>query len=125
MKIQIRKERLDGKIRFKVWNLITLCPHRIRDREDSTQLEIAYTPGAYEISEEELEKHIENKIESKDIAMEMIPLKILCYCVESTAMRKPGKRDAAPKEMQIVSTSRGKAKKWAMTVNVKFNREIE
>lgn len=125
MKIQIRKEKLNDKVRFKVWNLITLCPHRKRDIEDYTELEIAYTPGAYDIGEEELEKYIEDKIESKDITMEMIPLKILSYCVKSTAMRKPGRSDAAPEEMQIVSTSRGKAKKWTMTVNVKFNREIK
>jgi len=122
LKIQIKKEKLNDKIRFKVQNLITLCPHRKRDREDYTELEIAYTPGAYEIDEKELEKYIENEIESKDIAMEIIPLKILSYCVESTAMRKPGNINAAPKEMQITSTSRGKAKK-AMTINVKFNRE--
>jgi hypothetical protein len=124
LKFHIKKEKLGRKIRFKVWNLITLCPHRKRDREDHTELEIAYTPGAYEISEEELKKYIENKIESKEIAMEMIPLKILSYCVESKALQKPGRRDATPEDMQIVSTSRGKAKKWAMTVNVKFNREI-
>jgi hypothetical protein len=36
-----------------------------------------------------------------------------------------GGRFAAPEEMQIISNSRGKCKKWAMVVNVKFNREIK
>ena len=123
--VNIRKDKLDDKIRFKVWDINTICPHRKYDREDHTELEIVYMRDVYEISEVELEEYIENNIEGKEIAMEMIPLEILSYCVENTAMRKPGRRYAAPKEVQIISISKGmEAKKWAMTVNVKFNREI-
>lgn len=125
MKFQIKKHKLKRGICFKVWNLVTLCPHREYDREYYTDLEITYIPGAYEIGEEGLKRYIETCVERKEVAMEMVPLKILSYCVESTSTRKPGRRNASPIDLQILSTSRGKGKKWAITVNLKFNRKIE
>lgn len=123
--VNIRKDELEHKTRFRITDITTICPHRKKDREDHTKLELVYAPGVYEISEVGLKEYIESNINGGEIAMEMVPLKILSYCVENTAMRKPGNRYASPKEVQIVSTSRGKkAKRWLMAVDLKFKREI-
>jgi NADPH-dependent 7-cyano-7-deazaguanine reductase QueF len=73
LKFQNKEEELNGKVRFKVLDLTTLCPYRKNCREDDTELEITYKPGVCVISEEELKKYIENEIEGKSITTEMIP----------------------------------------------------
>lgn len=121
--MDIRREKINDKIRFEIHDVKTFCLHRTSNREDYTDIQIAYEPGAYEISEDELERYIQKKVVEKELAMELIPAKILCHCLKDVVTRKPANRCAAPKEIQIMSTSKGK-KKWSMTVKVGFERKI-
>ena len=109
---------------IKIEGLRTLCPHRRQNKEDYTNLEINYVPGYYEVDKAALERFIKTEIENREMAMELIPIKILWFLIESTAMRKPGRKDAAPEMIHISSTSSGKIKKWKMSINLKVNRKI-
>lgn len=104
-------------------NIRTRCPHTFK--EDRTNIEMIYTPGKYEIDEEELVKYIQENIEGEEITMEMIPLKILEFCIESTSMRKPPSRYASPREVRLKSFSYGKGKSWSMEIEVIFKRRIK
>jgi hypothetical protein len=56
--------------------------------------------------------------------MEMIPVRILEHYIKSTAGRI-ALRYASPEWISITTTSTGKAKKFTMTTQVIFQREVK
>lgn len=127
MGFEIKEKSINDKISIEVLNLITLCPHRKYDKEDITKLELVYKPGRYRISLDDLADFVKKEIEGREIAMELLPLKILNRCIESTVMQKSPSRYASPEWVEISATSSSKsgAKKFTITTNVKFSREVK
>jgi hypothetical protein len=127
LKFKIEEKIDNSKTIINLSNLITLCPHRKYDKEDVTDLELVYQQSIhrYRIDKSGLEIFIEKKIEDKEIPMEMIPIRILKYCIESTAGRFSS-RYASPEWVEISSHSASKsgAKKFKMNVKIKFSREV-
>jgi|GEM_PF-4834984 NADPH-dependent 7-cyano-7-deazaguanine reductase QueF len=124
---KIRENVTDSEIIIEVLNLITVCPHT--KSEDFTELKLTYKPGDYKghryiIDRDELADFIKNDIENRLILMEMIPVRILEHYIKSTAGRIAS-RYASPEWISITTTSRGKAKKFTMTTQVIFQREVK
>ncbi len=127
MAFEIREKVSNREITVEVLNLQTICPHK--NEKDVTELKLTYKPGGnvgrrYIIDRDNLAKFIRDNIQSQPILMEMIPIKILEYCVQSTAGRVAS-RYASPEWIKITATSRGKVKKFTMDTQVTFQREVK
>ena len=124
--VSIKKEEsAGGQIRFKISGLVTVCPFTNKeDKRDVSEIKITYKPGKYKISESELEDFIKKEIKDKEIAMEMIPVKILEFFIEHTVMEKPASRMASPELIEINTTSKGKGKTFTISTKLKFEKEV-
>jgi len=120
--MELHVEEKNLKI-IKIEGLRTLCPYREQNKEDYTNLEIGYVLGSSEIDKAALEDFIKTKIYDKEIAMELIPLKILWFLIKTSLAHRHG-RYAAPEMVRISSRSSGKAKGWSMNINLEFRRKI-
>ena len=114
-----------GRIQLKsIESFVSTC-HVTRGK-DETNFELSYVPGRVTIDVKKLEADLtsfEKEAIERGIPMEVIPIEVLKRCIEHCVNQRAG-RYAAPEELEIHSTSKGKAKDWQLNVNLKFEREI-
>jgi len=120
--LSIREVSNNEQICSQISNLITVCP--FTNKEDISEIEITYKPDKYKISEPELEDFIKKEIKDEEIAMEMIPVKILEFFIEHTVMEKPASRMTSPELIEINTTSKGKGKTSTISTKLKFEKEV-
>ena len=122
-----KEESAGGWIHLKFRDLISIC--EFRPDEDLTDFEVSYKPSQIKIDAKQLETYLASA--KMKIAMEMIPLEILKYCIRYCLLKGRSMgirlRDAAPEEVEINSASGsatpGKGKEWGMKISLKFKRE--
>ncbi len=121
MQKSVRDE--SGRVFLKFEGCSSIC--RFTGQTDVGDIELDYVPGRGQvrIDSEKLQGYL-SSLKTRRIAMEMIPIEILKFCIEECLEKPPpmGRRYAAPDEIAVrYSLSLGKD--WGMTTRVTFNRE--
>lgn len=114
----------NGRVKLKFERFTSIC--RFTGHADVADLGLDYAPGRDHrlIDSKKLEEYL-GSFGIKRIAMEMIPVEILKFCIESCLKMPPPTRYAVPDDITIrYELTRGGGKDWGMTVNVRFDREI-
>jgi hypothetical protein len=89
-------------------------------------LELDYAPGQDRrlIDAKKLEEYLGTS-RIKHVAMEMIPVEILKFCIISCLKEPPRTRYAVPDDITLrYELASGGGKDWGMTVNLRFDRKI-
>jgi len=138
----VEERTLDERVRLKFEGFVSICP--FTGDKDRTDFELEYTPGQLRTNEGTVENKIDAKrleaylasLENKSerIAMEVIPTKILQYCIEDLVNRPRRDRAtkssmyAAPSEAEIRTVSLPldprKGKSSGIRINLVFRREV-
>jgi len=114
----------NGRVRLEFESLASIC--RFTGHQDVADLGLDYAPGRDHrlIDSKKLEEYL-GSFRIKRIAMEMIPVEILKFCIESCLKEPPPTRYAVPDDIALrYELTSGGGKDWGMTVNVRFDREI-
>jgi len=127
----VRKQEEGSSVRLEFEELVSVCP--LRGDKDRTDFQLDYVPGESDtrIDLEKLQKYLaslERTMKKEEgILMEVIPMRILEYCIEDCVNRGRN-RYAAPKKMEIRSSSRSlepeTGKDWGIKANVEFDRDV-
>jgi hypothetical protein len=114
----------NGRMKLKFESFASIC--RFTGHTDVADIELDYAPGRDRrlIDSKKLEEYLAS-FRIKRIAMEMIPVEILKFCIESCLKEPPPTRYAVPDDIALrYELASGGDKDWGMTVNVRFDREI-
>lgn len=110
------------QIRLERKELLTKCPHS--PKKDVTNIELIFTPSPVDnvVLVNSLNSYIDEFIVKKEIAMEMIPIKILSHIIEECTNLP--KRDAVPEKIKINSKSLKEDGSWGMHIDIYFKRNL-
>jgi NADPH-dependent 7-cyano-7-deazaguanine reductase QueF len=120
----VSEKSANGRVRLEFEAFASIC--RFTGHPDVANLGLDYAPGRDHrlIDSKKLEEYL-GSFRIKRIAMEMIPVEILKFCIESCLKEPPPTRYAVPDDITLrYEFTSGGGKDWGMTVNVRFDRKI-
>nr|MDO8133746.1 hypothetical protein [Candidatus Njordarchaeum guaymaensis] len=119
------QEHTDNRTTLKFKDFKSICP--FTDAVDIATVELDYTmrQGQTPVDPDALQAYLASFKNTK-IAMEMIPIEILRFCVNASLRKRPptGWKHAAPDEVSVrYDLSEGKT--WSLTASVNFSRDVK
>ncbi len=120
----VSEKSANSRARLEFEGFESIC--RFTGHPDVANLKLDYAPGRDHrlIDSKKLEEYL-GSFRVKRIAMEIVPVEILKYCIESCLKEPSPTRYAVPDDITLryELTSSG-SKDWGMTVNLRFDRKI-
>jgi len=120
----VSEKSANGRVTLEFEAFASIC--QFSGHPDVANLELDYAPGRDRrlIDSKKLEEYL-NTFRIKRIAMEMIPVEILKFCIESCLKEPPPTRCAVPDDIILrYELASGGDKDWGTTVNLRFDRKI-
>jgi hypothetical protein len=121
----VAQEQIDNKTILRFKDFRSICPFTNVADVATVELDYVMRQGQMPIASERLQAYLAS-FGSTEIAMEMIPVDILKFCIDESLRERPptGWKHAAPDEVTIrYKLSEGKG--WGMTASVSFSREVK
>ena len=120
----VSEKSANGGVRLEFEAFESIC--RFTGHPDVANLKLDYAPGRDHrlIDSKKLEEYL-GSFRVRRIAMEMIPVEILKFCIEPCLKEPPPTRYAVPDDITLrYELTGGGSKDWGMTVNLRFDRKI-
>ena len=121
----VRNEQIGDKTALIFKGLKSICPFTHTPDVATVELDCTMRKGQTQIDTGRLLTYLDS-FGNTEIAMEMIPLEIIKFCVNESMGKRPatGWKYAAPDAVSV-KYKLFEGKTWGMTASVDFSREVK